>query len=78
MERDEWEDQILKQMVEMFRQMGLDLDESDLSKMMNQIQSQFEDLGIDPEKLSSGNVKINLQGVFGNLGDMIGKGNGLL
>ena len=75
MERDEWEDQILKQMVEMFRQMGLDLDESDLSKMMNQIQSQFEDLGIDPEKLSSGNVKINLQGDFGNLGDMIGKGN---
>ena len=75
MERDEWEDQILKQMVEMFRQMGLDLDESDLSKMMNQIQSQFEDLGIDPEKLSSGNVKINLQGDFGNLGDMIGQGN---
>ena len=75
MERDEWEDQILKQMVEMFRQMGLDLDESDLYKMMNQIQSQFEDLGIDPEKLSSGNVKINLQGDFGNLGDMIGQGN---
>ena len=75
MERDEWEAQILKQMVEMFRQMGLDLDESDLSKMMNQIQSQFEDLGIDPEKLSSGNVKINLQGDFGNLGDMIGQGN---
>ena len=75
MERDEWEDQILKQMVEMFRQMGLDLDESDLSKMMNQIQSQFEALGIDPEKLSSGNVKINLQGDFGNLGDMIGQGN---
>ena len=75
MERDEWEDQILKQMVEMFRQMGLDLDEADLSKMMNQIQSQFEDLGIDPEKLSSGNVKINLQGDFGNLGDMIGQGN---
>ena len=75
MERDEWEDQILKQMVEMFRQMGLDLDESDLSKMMNQIQSQFEDLGIDPENLSSGNVKITLQGDFGNLGDMIGQGN---
>ena len=75
MERDEWEDQILKQMVEMFLQMGLDLDESELSKMMNQIQSQFEDLGIDPENLSSGNVKITLQGDFGNLGDMIGQGN---
>ena len=50
MERDEWEDQILKQMVEMFRQMGMDVDEDDLSRMMNQIQSQFEDMGIDPEK----------------------------
>ena len=53
MERDEWEDQLLKQMVEMFRKMGMDVDEDDLSRMMNQIQSQFEDMGIDPEKLLS-------------------------
>ena len=50
MERDEWEAEVLKQMVEMFRQLGMDVDEDDLSRMMNQIQSQFEDLGIDPEK----------------------------
>ena len=74
MKRDEWEDQLLKQMVEMFRQMGMDVDESDLARMMNQIQSQFEDLGIDPEKLRSGDVNFNLQGDFGNLGEMLGKG----
>ena len=75
MERDEWEDQILKQMLEMFRQMGLDVDESYLARMMNQIQSQFENLGIDPEKIRSGDFKINLQGDLGNLEDMLGKGD---
>ena len=74
MERDEWENQILKQMVEMFKQMGLDVTEDDLTRMMNQIQSQFEDMGIDPEKIRSGDMKINLQGDFGNLGEILGQG----
>jgi len=74
MDREEWEEQILKQMMEMFRQMGLDVNEDDLTRMMNQIQSQFEDMGIDPEKIGSGDLKINLQGDFGNLGEMLGKG----
>ena len=74
MERDEWEEQILKQMVEMFRQLGMDVDEDHLSRMMNQIQSQFEDMGIDPEKLRSGEFKFNVQGDFGNLGEALAKG----
>ena len=74
MERDEWEDQVLKQMVEMFRQLGMDVDEDDLSRMMNQIQSQFEDMGIDPEKLRSGECKFNVKGDFGNLGEALAKG----
>ena len=74
MERDEWEDQLLKQMVEMFRKMGMDVDEDDFSRMMNQIQSQFEDMGIDPEKLSKGEFKFNVQGDFGNLGEALAKG----
>jgi HSP20 family molecular chaperone IbpA len=74
MERDEWEDQILKQMVEMFRKMGMDVDEADLMRMMEKIQSQFENLGIDPDKIKSGEVKINLQTDFGDLGEMLGKG----
>ena len=74
MERDEWEEQLLKQMVEMFRQLGMDVDEADLSRMMNQIQSKFEDMGIDPEKLSKGEFKFNVQGDFGNLGEALSKG----
>ncbi len=75
MTRDDWEDQILKQMVEMFRSMGLDVSEKELSRMMNDIQSQFESMGVDPEKIRSGDLKINLQGDFGNLGEMLGKGD---
>ena len=74
MERDEWEEQLLKQMVEMFRQMGMDVDEDDLARMMNQIQSQFEDMGLDPEKLRSGDFKFNLQGDFGGIGEALSKG----
>ncbi|HJM67340.1 MAG TPA: hypothetical protein QF716_00505 [Candidatus Thalassarchaeaceae archaeon] len=74
MERDEWEEQLLKQMVEMFRQMGMDVDEDHLARMMNQIQSQFENMGIDPEKLRSGEFKFNLQGDLEGLGKMIEKG----
>ena len=74
MVQDDWEDQILKQMVEMFRSMGLDVSEKELSRMMGDIQSQFESMGIDPEKIRTGDLKINLQGDFGNLGEMLGKG----
>jgi len=74
MGRDEWEEQILKQMIEMFKQMGLDVTEDDLTRMMSQIQSQLEDIGFDPEKVKSGDVKINLQGDFANLGDIFAKG----
>ena len=74
MVQDDWENQILKQMVEMFRSMGLDVSEKELSRMMSDIQSKFEKMGIDPEKISSGDLKINLQGDFGNLGEMLGKG----
>jgi len=74
MGRDEWEEQILKQMIEMFKQMGLDVTEDDLTRMMSQIQSQLEDIGFDPETVKSGDVKINLQGDFANLGDIFAKG----
>jgi len=74
MRGNDWEDEILKQMVEMFRSMGLDVTEKELTRMMSDIQSQFEGMGIDPEKIRSGDLKINLQGDFGNLGEMLGKG----
>ena len=43
-------------------------------RMMDQIQSQFESMGIDPEKIASGDVKINLQSDMGDLGKLFGEG----
>jgi len=73
-EGKDWEDKIIQQMVEMFRQMGLDVSADDLVRMMGQIQSQFEEMGIDPEKIASGDVKINLQSDMGDLGKLFGEG----
>ena len=71
---EDWEKQVLEQMVEMFKNMGLDVDADDLRLMMEQIQSQFDKMGIDPEKIASGDVKINLQSDFGDLSKLFGEG----
>lgn len=71
---EDWEKQVLEQMVEMFKNMGLDVDADDLRLMMEQIQSQFDKMGIDPEKIASGDVKINLQSDFGDLSKIFGEG----
>jgi len=73
-ESDDWEKQVLAQMVEMFKNMGLEVNAKDLRLMMEQIQSQFEKMGIDPEKIASGDVKINLQSDFGDLSKLFGEG----
>ena len=71
---EDWEKQVLEQMVEMFKNMGLDVDADDLRLMMEQIQSQFDKMGVDPEKIASGDVKINLQSDFGDLSKLFGEG----
>ena len=60
--RDEWEDQMLEQMVNMFSQMGMPIDKSDLEQMMSKIREQFENMGIDAEKMVRSDVKMNFQG----------------
>ena len=60
--RDEWEDQMLEQMVNMFSQMGMPIDKSELEKMMSRIREQFESMGIDAEKMARSDVKMNFQG----------------
>lgn len=71
---EEWEKRIIEQLVEMFRGMGMDVGASDLRRMMEQIQQQFESLGIDPEKIARGDVKFNLQTDFGDLSEMFSGG----
>ena len=60
--RDDWEEQMLKEMAEMFSKMGMPIDISMLKNMMSQVREQFEKMGIDPEKMSNKDMKIDING----------------
>jgi hypothetical protein len=59
---DDWEEQMLKEMAEMFSKMGMPIDISMLKNMMSQVREQFEKMGIDPEKMSNKDMKIDING----------------
>ena len=59
---DDWEEQMLKEMAEMFNKMGMSIDVSMLKNMMSQVREQFEKMGIDPEKMSNKDMKIDING----------------
>lgn len=55
----DWEEDLIEQMVEMFKGMGMSLNKDQVRKLMNQFRSQFENLGIDAEKIAKGDVNFN-------------------
>ena len=57
---DDWEEQLIDQMVEMFKTMGMPISREQIRAMMEQFRGQFDKLGIDPEKLAKGDVKFNI------------------
>jgi len=56
---EEWEDKLLKRLEEVFRSMGMPIDVEHLRGMLDQFRDQFESMGIDPERLSKGDVNFN-------------------
>lgn len=56
---EDWEEKMLKQMAEMFSNMGMSVDIDQLRTMMGQFRSQFDSMGIDPERLAKGDVNFN-------------------
>ena len=69
---DDWEEQLIKQLTKMFQDMGMPIDSNTLRTMMNQIQSQFDEMGIDPEKMVEGNVELNLEATMNDIVKMMG------
>ena len=59
---DDWEEQMLKDMAKMFSEMGMPIDMEILRNMLSQVREQFQKLGIDPEKLSNQDMKIDING----------------
>jgi len=60
--KDEWEEKMLKEMARMFSDMGMPIDINILRNMLSQVREQFEKMGIDPEKLSNQDMKIDING----------------
>ena len=56
---DDWEEQMIDRLVEMFKNMGMSLNKEQVKGLMKQFKSQFENMGLDAEKLSSGDVNFN-------------------
>ena len=55
----DWEEQMLKQMEEMFRSIGMNIDIEQLRSLMDQFRCQFESMGLDSERLEKGDVNFN-------------------
>ena len=53
------EEKLIEQLVEMFRNMGMHMDKEQIRGMMEQFRSQFENMGLDAEKIAKGDVNFN-------------------
>ena len=57
---DNFDEEAIEEMARMFEQMGMPADIDTLKSMIEQVRSQFEEMGIDPEKVSMNEVKLGL------------------
>ena len=56
---DDWEEDLLNKLEEMLRNMGMPISREQLKGFMNQFKTQFDALGINPEKIAKGEVNFN-------------------
>ena len=74
-DNDDWEEQMIDRLVEMFKGMGMSLNKSQIKTMMEQFKSQFEKMGLDADKLNSGDVNFNFD--LSNLSKMFQSGQSI-
>ena len=75
MSSEDWEEQMIDRLVEMFQNMGMSLNKEQVKGLMKQFKSQFEAMGLDAEKLSSGDVNFNFD--LSNLSKMFQSGQSI-
>jgi hypothetical protein len=66
---------MIDRLVEMFKGMGMSLNKSQIKTMMEQFKSQFEKMGLDADKLNSGEVNFNFD--LSNLSKMFQSGQSI-
>ena len=69
---EEWEYGLIDQLLSMFNQLGMEMTRDQLMGLINQIRGQFEGMGIDMEKLESGDIAIDAQANMDALAKAIG------
>ena len=72
---DDWEEQMIDRLVEMFQNMGMSLSKQQIKALMGQFKSQFDKLGIDAEKMAKGDVNFNFD--LSNLAKMFQSGQSM-
>ena len=59
---DDWPDDMFEEMAKMLEQMGMPVDIKTLEQMMKRVMEQFEEMGIDPTKISHSEFKLESSG----------------
>ena len=72
---DDWEEKMIDRLIEMFSNMGMSLNKQQIRLLMAQFKSQFENMGLDAEKLTSGDVNFNFD--LSNLSKMFQSGKSM-
>lgn len=69
---EDWEEKLLEQLAKMFNDMGMPMDTTTMRGMMEQIRGQFEEMGLDPEKMAGEKIELNLEATMHDLAKMMG------
>ena len=72
---DDWEEQMIDRLVEMFQNMGMSLSKQQIKALMGQFKSQFDKMGLDAEKMAKGDVNFNID--LSNLAKMFQSGQSM-
>tara|TARA_B100000459_G_C8589855_1_gene207228 strand:+ start:251 stop:976 length:726 start_codon:yes stop_codon:yes gene_type:complete len=72
---DDFEEKLIEQITEMFRNMGMNLEKEQIRALMEQFRAQFENLGLDAEKIAKGDVNFNFD--LSQLAKMFEKGKSM-
>jgi len=72
---DDWEEQMIDRLVEMFKNMGMTLSKQQIKALMGQFKSQFDKMGLDAEKMAKGDVNFNFD--LSNLAKMFQSGQSM-
>ena len=72
---DDWEEQMIDRLVEMFQNMGMSLSKQQIKALMGQFKSQFDKMGLDAEKMAKGDVNFNFD--LSNLAKMFQSGQSM-